>query len=78
MLTDHALEEMAEDGLAEDDIEESILSGQIVRVQRDRLGRRKYTIEGRSGAGQTIRAVCRYSDSGERLVIITVYAVEEG
>ncbi|MEK7702062.1 MAG: DUF4258 domain-containing protein [candidate division NC10 bacterium] len=77
MLTDHALEEMAEDGLAEDDIEESILAGQIVRVQRDHLDRRKYTIEGRSVTGRRMKAVCRYSDSGERLVIITVYAVEE-
>ena len=77
MLTDHALDEMIADGLAEDDVEASILSGRIVRIQADHLGRRKYTIEGKTVNGRRVRTVCRYSDSGERIVVITVYEIDE-
>lgn len=78
VLTFHAIDEMAADGLRETDIEESILSGRIVRRQKDRFGRRKYTVEGRTDEGRWVRTVCRYSDSGDRIVVITVYGVEEG
>lgn len=78
MLTFHALDEMAADGLTEDDVEQSMFAGRIVRSQEDRLGRRKYTIEGRTKEGRRMRTICRYSDSGEQIVVITVYEVEEG
>ena len=45
-LTFHAIEEMAEEGFEEEDFEQAMVSGRVVRRQRDRLGRRKYTVEG--------------------------------
>lgn len=77
VLTSHAIEEMAADGLSEDEVESSLLSGRIIRSQRDRVGRRKYTIEGRTVAGRRVGVVCRPSDSGEQIVVITVYEAEE-
>jgi len=68
---------MMADGLTEDDVEESVLNGQIVRVQTDHLGRRRYTIEGTAAGGRRVRTVCRYSDAGDRIVMITVYEVGE-
>ena len=49
------------------------MTGRIVRRQKDRLGRRKYTVEGVADDGRLLRAVCRFSDTGESLVVITVY-----
>ena len=46
LLTLHAIDEMAADDLTEDEVEESMLSGRVIRSQKDRLGRRKDTIEG--------------------------------
>ena len=77
VLTSHAIGEMAADGLTETDVEQSVLSGRIVNRQKDRFGRRKYAVEGRSGEGRLVRTVCRYSDAGGRIVVITVYEVEE-
>ena len=77
VLTSHAIDEMAADELSEDEVEGSLLSGRIIRSQKDRLGRRKYTVEGRTKEGRRVGTICRYSDSGERIVVITVYEVEE-
>lgn len=78
VLSFHAIDEMAAEGLTEEEVEESVLAGRIVRRQKDRLGRRKYTIEGGTNAGRRVRTVCRFSDSGEQVVVITVYELEEG
>ena len=72
-LTFHAIEEMAQERFEEEDFEEAMVSGRIVRRQTDRLGRRKYTVEGLARDDRSLRAVCRFSDSGASLVIITVY-----
>ena len=77
VLTSHAIEEMAEDGLTEVDLEATVMSGRVVRTQSDRVGRRRYTLEGWTSSRRRVRAVCRYSDSGERIVVITVYEIEE-
>lgn len=74
-LTSHAEDEMQEDLLTEVDIEHAILNGKIVRTQRDHLGRTKFTIEGKSQNFRKIRIICRFSDSGELLIIITVYEI---
>jgi hypothetical protein len=73
ILTYHAVDEMAEDGFEEEDFEEAVISGRIVRRQKDRLGRRKYTVEGKARDSRPLRAACRFSDSGEELVVITIY-----
>lgn len=77
VLTAHAWDEMLSDGLTEDDVEASISSGRIVRIQADHLGRRKYTIERRTRDGRRLTMVCRYSDLGDRVVVITVYEMSE-
>jgi len=45
-MTLHAMEEMAEDGLDIFDFEQSILNGQISRVEKDDSRGTKYVIEG--------------------------------
>ena len=77
VLTSHAIEEMAADGLTEADVEATVMSGRVVRTQSDRVGRRRYTLEGRTSSRRRVRAVCRYSDSGEHIAVITVYEIEE-
>ena len=72
-MTVHAVEEMAEEEFEEEDFEEAMVSGRIVRRQTDRLGRRKYTVEGLARDERFLRAVCRFSDSGASLVVITIY-----
>lgn len=56
-----------------EDFEQAMLTGQIVRRQKDRLGRRKYTVEGAALDKKPLRAVCRFSDTGDSLVVITIY-----
>ncbi len=73
VLTFHAIDEMAEEGFEEEDFEEAMMTGRIVRRQMDRLGRRKCTVEGTALDRRRLRAVCRFSDTGEALVVITVY-----
>ncbi len=73
VLTYHAIAEMTEDGFEETDFERAVARGRIVRRQRDRLGRRKYTVEGGTRQGRLLRAVCRFSEGGGSLVVITIY-----
>ncbi|MFQ5707834.1 MAG: DUF4258 domain-containing protein [bacterium] len=74
-LTSHAIDEMQPDELTELDIEEAVLNSKIVRLQKDHLGRTKYTLEGLTKNLRKIRVICRFSDSGELIVIITVYEI---
>lgn len=76
-LTFHAIEEMAEEGFEEEDFEQAMMTGRIVRRQTDRLGRRKYTVEGLARDERSLRAVCRFSDTGASLVVITIYDASE-
>lgn len=73
MLTFHAMEEMTDDGFEEEDFEQAALTGRIVRRQKDRLGRRKYTLEGTARDKRRLRGVCRFSEGGDSLVVITIY-----
>lgn len=75
VLTFHAIDEMLEDELTEVELEQAILNGKIVSKQKDHLRRTKYTIEGQSKNLRHIGSVCRFSDSGALLVIITVYEI---
>ncbi len=77
VLTTHAEEEMVDDDFIEVDLETAILNGQILRRQRDLLGRAKYIIQGVATDSRKIQIVCRFSDSGNYVVIITVYEVME-
>jgi hypothetical protein len=77
-LTFHVIEEMAEEEFEEEDFEEAMITGRIVRRQTDRLGRRKFTVEGLARNDRSLRAVCRFSDNGASLVVITIYDATDG
>jgi uncharacterized protein DUF4258 len=74
-MTFHAMEEMAEDNLNICDVEEAVLNGELVRRNKRDVRGPKYTVEGRALDGETVVAVVgRFTDK-DRLLIITVYDV---
>ena len=76
-MSAHAMEEMAEDLLTILDVEEAVLRGQIIRVERDDPRGTKYVVVGTALDQQTpVGVVGRFASSG-RYLIITVYEVTE-
>lgn len=76
-LTIHALEEMDEDGLREDDVHRTLLHGRVVAELTDDPRGPRFVIRRQvKGQGSTVEVVCRFLPSGA-LRIITVYLVEE-
>jgi Domain of unknown function (DUF4258) len=74
-MSSHAMEEMAEDFLTILDVEEAVLCGQVVRVEKDDPRGTKYILEGTALDQQTpVGIVGRFASSG-RYLIITVYEV---
>lgn len=74
-MSAHAMEEMAEDLLTILDIEEVILSGQVIRIEKDDLRGTKYVVVGTALDQQTpVGVVGRFASTG-RYLIITVYEV---
>lgn len=74
VMTLHAVEEMEDDGFTVDDVEECILTGQIIEEQEDRTtGETKFCIEGKSVGGNRLEVVVKFGPT--MLVIITVYAL---
>jgi hypothetical protein len=72
-MTLHAEEEMNEDGLTIYDVERSILTGEILKRQKDRVTAEwKYRLRGGTVDGGEIEVVAKLSPTG-KLVIITVY-----
>lgn len=75
-ISSHANEEMSEDELEAEDIENIILTGNIVRkFTRDPRGTR-YEIVGAATDNRRAYVICRFLSSGI-LLIITAYAEEE-
>jgi hypothetical protein len=73
ILTIHALEEMGEDDILDEDIENAILTGQIVERQIDRATReRKYVLTGTDCAGEPVNVLLKMGPTG-KVVVITVY-----
>ena len=71
------MEEMAEDFLTILDVEEAVLSGRVVRVEKDDLRGSKYVVVGTALDRPTpVGVVGRFASSG-RYLIITVYEVTE-
>nr|WP_275974130.1 DUF4258 domain-containing protein [Argonema galeatum] len=76
-MSAHAMEEMAEDLLTILDVEEAVLSGQVIRVEKDDPRGKKYVVVGTALDRQTsVGVVGRFASSG-RYLIITVYEVTE-
>jgi len=73
VMTIHADEEMDDDGLSILDIEQVILTGQIVERQHDRnTGDWKYLINGQTDDSLNVIVVAKLSPT-DTVVIITVY-----
>ena len=71
------MEEMAEDLLTILDVEQAILSGQVIRVETDDPRGTKYVVVGTALDQQTpVGVVGRFASTG-RYLIITVYEVTE-
>ena len=73
VLSIHAENEMADDGLTEQDLEAAILNGRIVRRERDLIGRPKYVIEGTAPDGRGLTAVAQPFRTRQLVLIITAY-----
>ena len=77
ILTIHALEEMGEDDVLDEDIQNTILRGNIIERQVDRVTReRKYVLAGTDCAGESMSVVLKMGLIG-KVVVITVYRKEE-
>jgi len=75
VMTYHARQEMNEDGLSVFDVEQGIITGEVVERQRDRAtGGWKYRILGETIEGDSMELVARFSFSG-RVVVLTVYTL---
>lgn len=73
VMTLHAEEEMADDGLTIFDIERGILTGEIVERQEDyNTGEHKYVLHGLTITGKNVAVVTKFGAT-EKMVIITVY-----
>ena len=73
VMTSHARKEMNEDELTIYDVEQGILSGEILERQKDReTGEWKYRVNGENMSGEQIEVMTKLSITG-KLVIITVY-----
>jgi hypothetical protein len=71
----HATEELDDDNLSILDLENILLTGEIVERQRDRQTyERKFVVRGITVAGLHAEAVVRFGPRGQ-LIIITVYLV---
>jgi len=73
VLSVHAENEMADDGLTDQDLEAAILNGRIVRRERDRIGRSKYVMEGTAMDGRGLTAVAQPFQTRQLILIITAY-----
>lgn len=76
-MTVHAMEEMAEDDLDIVDIEQAVLSGQLVRREKDDARGSKYVVEGLAADGETSVGVVGRFQGRERYLIITIYEISK-
>ena len=73
VMTLHAKEEMDDDELTIFDIEQSILTGEILERQQDRVtAESKYRIRGQTFDGMEVESIVKLSPTN-KVVIITVY-----
>ena len=73
----HAMEEMAEDNLDILDVEQAVLTGQIIRTEKDDPRGMKYVVEGLATDGVTSVGVVGRFVSSEHYLIITIYEIHK-
>lgn len=76
-MTVHAAEEMAEDDLDILDVEQALMTGQLMRTEKDDPRGTKYVIEGLATDGETSIGVVGRFQGAERYLIITIYEVSK-
>ena len=75
VMTYHARQEMNEDRLSIFDVEQCIVTGEVVERQKDRItGEWKYRILGATIDGESMELLAKFSLTG-KLVILTVYSL---
>ena len=75
VVSTHAADELEDDNLSILDLENVVLTGQIVERQRDRSTREtKYVIQGRTLDGTAAEVVAKVGHTG-RLFVITIYVI---
>lgn len=74
-MSAHATEEMAEDLLDIRDVEHAILTGRVVRIQRDDPRGNKYVLKGTAMDGAVSVGVVGRFLGADRYLIVTVYKV---
>lgn len=74
-MTAHAMEEMAEDLLDVLDVENAVLTGQIVRTEKDDPRGTKYVLTGLASDNRTQVGIVGRFAGGGRFLIVTVYEV---
>jgi hypothetical protein len=76
-FTQHAREELEEDGFFEEDVAHCVANCWRAAVHRDaKRGRPRYELEGPALDDRPMSLVCRFGDTGE-LRVITCWEVEE-
>ena len=74
-MTTHADEEADSDDLSAFDVENAILTGSILRRQKDpEMGEWKYLVRGESSDDRMVTVIAKFGASDKFLYIITVYA----
>jgi hypothetical protein len=76
-MTGHAMEEMAEDDLDIVDVECSILTGSVVRIDRDDPRGTRYVVKGLAADETSPVGTAGRFTSTARYLIITVYEVTD-
>jgi len=73
LLSNHAENELDDDGFSDEDLETAVLNGKIVKRERDNIGRPKYVIEGTAVDGRGLTAVVQRFQTRQIIVILTAY-----
>ena len=76
-MTVHATGEMAEDDLDILDVEQAVLSGQVVRREKDDPRGTRYVVEGLATDGETSVGVVGRFQGSERYLIVTIYEISK-
>lgn len=76
-MSDHAIEEADADDLTLDDILNVLLNGDLDSTYTDDPRGPRYVMRGDVNEAE-VDVVCRFRKDGTLLIIITVYAVEQG
>ena len=72
--THHAVQEMLEESITEEDIKRALRAGKLMERQKEGSGGAKYVVRGGGADSRSIEVVCKLIPKNVR--IITVYRVE--